>query len=132
VDLRRFAPLALLVPAVAAAATLKPHWPQDQSVRYELGAAAFRVEELDVRWAPAQAGRTSTAATIDDSDLAREVTFRYPPGRAPSTIVHSPRLPDGDYDVEVELHAAGHVAQVRRKVTLEGGTTTLDLAAVVP
>ena len=131
-DLRRFAPLALLIPAVAAAATLKPHWPKDQSVRYELGAAASRVEELDARWAPAQAGRTSTAATIDDSDLAREVTFRYAPGRAPSAIVHSPRLPDGDYDVEVELHAAGRVAQVRRKVTLEGGTTTLDLGAVVP
>jgi hypothetical protein len=132
-DLRRLAPLALLVPAVAAGATLKPHWPKDQSIRYELGAAASRVDELDARWAPAKAeGAHRADAPADDSDCARDVTFRYAPGRAPTTIAHTPRLPDGDYDVEVELHAAGRIAQIRRKVTLEGGTTTLDLSTVVP
>jgi hypothetical protein len=130
-DLRRFAPLALLVPAVAAAATLKPHWPKDQSIRYELGAAAPRVDELEARWAPAREGQR-TANSGDDPDCARDVTFRYAPGHAPATIAHTPRLPDGDYDVEVELRATGRVAQVRRKVTLAGGTTTLDLTTVVP
>lgn len=137
-DLRRLAPLVLLVPAVAAGATLKPHWPKDQTIRYELGAAASRVDEVEARWAPAQGGQSAAprapAATPagDDADCARDVTFRYAPGGAPTTIAHTPRLPDGDYDVEVELHAGGRVAQVHRKVTLEGGTTTLDLTTVVP
>src|SRR5581483_10676069 len=92
-DLRRLAPLALLVPAVAAGATLKPHWPKDQSIRYELGAAASRVDELDARWAPAKAERGHAGdAPGDDSDCARDVTFRYAQGRAPTTIAHTPRL----------------------------------------
>ncbi len=131
-DLRRLAPLLLLVPAVAAAATLKPHWPKDQAIRYDLGAAAPRIEELDVRWTPAGAAHPGAASERDDSDTARDVSFRYAPGRAPATVTHTPRLPDGDYDVDVELRSGAHVAQVHRKVTLQGGTTTLDLTTVVP
>jgi hypothetical protein len=131
-DLRRLAPLLLLVPAVAAAATLKPHWPKDQAIRYELGAAAPRIEELDVRWTPAGTARAHAAAPSDDSDTARDVSFRYAPGRAPATVTHTPRLPDGDYDVDVELRSGTRVTPVHRKVTLQGGTTRVDLTTVVP
>jgi hypothetical protein len=129
-DLRRLAPLALLIPAVAAGATLKPRWPKDQQIHYELGAAAPRVEELDVRWATDDASGGGARST--DADWAREVGFRYAPGQAPRTVSHSPRLADGAYSVEIEIRASGRAAVVHRHVLLEGGTTTLDLASVVP
>ena len=126
-DLRRLAPLALLVPAVAAGATLKPRWPKDQSIHYALGDASQRVEELDARWALARDTRDKSA-----DEWSREATFRYAPGAAPRTVAHTARLADGDYVAEIEIKAGGHTAIVQRKVTLEGGSTTLDLAAVVP
>jgi hypothetical protein len=125
-DLRRFAPVALLVPAAAAAATLGPRWPKDQRVRYELGEEADRVEEIDARWAPSASGGA------ERDDWAREATFRFGRGRAPRVVSHEPRLADGDYVVEIEIQAGGKTAIVHRNVTLEGGTTTLDLAGVVP
>jgi hypothetical protein len=118
---RRLAPLALLIPAVAAAGTLGPRWPHDQVLRYDLGDAAARVERLDVRLSP---GTTE--------DVAREASFRYPPGRAPRIVRHEARLTDGDYTVEIDVSAAGRQASTRRHVTLSGGTTTLDLGPVVP
>jgi hypothetical protein len=136
-DLRRLAPLALLVPAVAAGATLKPHWPKDQSVRYDLGAAAPRVAELDVRWAPygdaigVKSAKGPPAGGADE-DWARAATFRFGPGQAPRVVSHAPRLADGDYAVEIELQAGGRTATVHRRVTLAGGVTTVDLASVVP
>jgi hypothetical protein len=123
-DLRRLAPLALLVPAVAAGATLKPRWPKDQSIHYALGDASQRVEELDARWA--------LSGEKGADDWSREATFRYAPGTAPRTVAHSARLADGDYVAEIEIRAGSRTAVVQRKVTLEGGSTTLDLAAVVP
>jgi hypothetical protein len=118
---RRLAPLALLIPAVAAAGTLGPRWPHDQVLRYDLGDAAARVERLDVRLSP---GTTE--------DVAREASFRYPPGRAPRIVTHEARLADGDYTLEVDVSAAGRQASTRRHVSLSGGTTTLDLGPVVP
>jgi hypothetical protein len=125
---RRLAPLALLVPAVAAAGTLGPRWPHDQVLRYDLGDAAPRVERLDVRlsFGPSP-GRPSTA-----EEVAREASFRYPAGRAPRIVTHEARLADGDYTLEVDVSAAGRQASTRRHVTLSGGTTTLDLGPVVP
>jgi hypothetical protein len=129
VNLRRLAPLALVVPAVAAGATLKPRWPKDQSVRYDLGSAAGRVEELDARWAP-QDGKAPSGHGEDD--WAREATFRYGSGRAPRVVSHDLSLADGDYALEVELRADGRSSLVHRRVTLQGGVTTIDLASVVP
>jgi hypothetical protein len=127
-DLRRLAPLALVVPAVAAGSTLKPHWPREQALHYDLGAAAPRVDELDVRWAPTADLRAAEAG----GEWAREASFRYVAGQAPRSVTHDARLADGDYTVEIEIHAAGRSAVTRRKVTLEGGATTVDLASVVP
>jgi hypothetical protein len=118
-DVRRLAPLALLVPAAAAGATLAPRWPKPQVIRYELGDAAQRVEQLDARWAEQGAG----------AEWTREASFRYAVGRAPRVVTHEPRLADGDYTAEVEIVADGRRTVVRRRVTLAGGVTTLDLEA---
>jgi hypothetical protein len=119
--LRRLAPALLLIPAIAAAGTLGPRWPHDQVLRYDLGDAASRVERLDVRLSP---------GTTDE--VAREASFRYAVGRAPRLVTHEPRLANGDYTVEVDITAAGRQAATHRRVTLSGGTTTLDLGPVVP
>ncbi len=129
-NLRRLAPLALFVPALAAGATLGPRWPQDQTVRYELGDAASRVEEIDARWAPR--GRSGGPSPDADGDWSREATFRYAPGRAPRIVSHTPRLANGEYSVEIALRAAGATQVLRRQVTLAGGTTTIDLTRVIP
>jgi len=83
-DLRRLAPLALLVPAVAVAGTLKPRWPEDQAIRYDLGSAAARLDELDARWAPA--GGKGIPTDSADGEWTREAVFRYAAGGAPRVV----------------------------------------------
>jgi hypothetical protein len=110
-------------------------WPKDQTVHYVLGNAAPRVEEVDARWAP------GIAAT---SDWTREASFRYPRGKAPRVVTHEPRLPDGDYTVEIEIVVASaangngdapapkNEVVVRKHVVLGGGATSIELADAVP
>ena len=111
------APLALGLSVVGKG------WPKDQTVHYVLGDAATRVEEVDARWAGDARG----------DDWTREVSFRYPAGRAPRVVTHEPRLPDGDYTVEIELVAAdSEHSVVRRHVVLRGGVTSIDVSTWVP
>jgi hypothetical protein len=103
-------------------------WPKDQTVHYVLGDAAPRVEEVDARWAP------GIAAT---EDWTREASFRYAPGKAPRIVTHEPRLPDGDYTVEIDIVAANEAHEknevvVRKHVILGGGATSIQLADAVP
>ncbi len=123
-DRKRLLRLLLLVAGLAIAMMLARHWPKDQTVHYVLGDGAPRVEEMDARWS---AGRSS-------DDWTREATFRYAPGQAPRIVTHEPRLPDGDYTVEIEIASASAARNVvRRNVTLSGGgSTSIDLADSVP
>jgi hypothetical protein len=103
-------------------------WPRDQTVHYVLGDAATRVEEVDARWAPGIAA---------SEDWTREASFRYEPGKAPRIVTHEPRLPDGDYTVEIEIVAANQAHErnevvVRKHVVLGGGATSIQLADAVP
>jgi hypothetical protein len=103
-------------------------WPKDQTVHYVLGDAATRVEEVDARWAPGIAA---------NEDWTREASFRYEPGKAPRIVTHEPRLPDGDYTVEIEIVAANQAHErnevvVRKHVVLGGGATSIQLADAVP
>jgi hypothetical protein len=103
-------------------------WPKDQTVHYVLGDAATRVEEVDARWAPGIAA---------SEDWTREASFRYAPGKAPRIVTHEPRLPDGDYTVEIEIVAANLAHEkdsvvVRKHVVLGGGATSIQLADAVP
>jgi hypothetical protein len=123
-DRKRLLRLLLLGAALVVAMLLARHWPKEQTVHYVLGDGAARVEEVDARWA---AGRSS-------EDWTREATFRYAPGQAPRIVTHEPRLPDGDYTVEIEIASASAARNVvRRNVTLSGGgSTSIDLADSVP
>jgi hypothetical protein len=123
-DRKRLLRLLLLGAALVVAMLLARHWPKEQTVHYVLGDGAPRVEEVDARWAT---GRSS-------EDWTREATFRYAPGQAPRIVTHEPRLPDGDYTVEIEIASASAARNVvRRNVTLSGsGSTSIDLADSVP
>jgi hypothetical protein len=120
------AKLALLVGGLGVAALLargELSVPRDQSIRYVLGDGSKRVEQLEARWTPPGKGE----------DWTRAATFRYAPGQAPSVITHEPRLPNGDYDVEIEILGSGGANAIdHRHVQLSGGTTSIDLARAVP
>jgi hypothetical protein len=119
-DRKRVVGLALLATALAVGAKLALHLPREQVVHYVLGDAAAGVKEVDTRWSAENGG----------DDWTREASFRYAPGTAPRVVTHEPRLPDGDYTVEIELvEDSGH-SLVRRRVTLGGGATSIDLASV--
>ena len=126
-DRKRLLRLMLLGAALVVALLIARHWPKEQTVHYVLGAGATRVEEVDARWAPG-----ASSASVED--WTREATFRYAPGQAPRIVTHEPRLPDGDYTVEIEIASASAARNiVRRHVTLTGGgSTSIDLADSVP
>jgi hypothetical protein len=153
-DRKLVARLALVASvSIAASLLFAGRWPKDQTVHYVLGDAAPLVEEVDARWArrdvsaPAplampqrqSAGpRSASDAHVTDTDESsgddwtREASFRYAPGRAPRVVTHEPRLPDGDYTVDIEIVASSHVSRVRRRVALTGGVASIDLADSVP
>lgn len=97
--------------------------PREQTIHYVLGDEARRqgVEELQARWTPPGKGE----------DWTRAATFRYAPGQAPSVIAHGPRLPNGDYDVHIEIVANDRTSVVDQRVQLSGGTTSIDLGRAV-
>ena len=125
---KRLVRMLVLSAVLLVALYFARQWPKDQTVHYILGDAANRVEEVDAKWAP------GIAAT---EDWMREATFRYPPGKAPRIVTHEPRLPDGDYTVEIEIVAANVAHErnevvVRKHVILGGGATSIELADLVP
>jgi hypothetical protein len=120
---RRIARLVVVVAAAALYFTLAPRWPKDNVVHIVLGAAAPGVDELRVRYA--QAPKNGPMV----EDWTREADFRFPGGTAPRIVTHEPRVADGDYVVEIEiLKASNAVIRVQRRVTLEGGTTSIDVS----
>jgi len=122
--LRRYARFVFLAAGLLLALLLARAWPKEQTVHYILGEAAPRVEEVDARWAP--------GASSSPEEWAREASFRYAPGQAPRVVTHQPRLPDGDYTVEIEILADNQTSVVRRHVQLAGGSTSIELAPSVP
>ena len=127
-DKKRIVRMLVLAVVLMVALVFARQWPKDQTVHYVLGDAATRVEEVDARWASATEGATD--------DWTREASFRYAPGKAPRVVTHEPRLPDGDYTVEIEIVALNDAtearARVRKHVTLTGGATSIQLAESVP
>lgn len=119
---RRVAQALVGVAALTVFFVLAPKWPKDQSLRFMLGDAAPRVQELTVRYAPGAS-----------EEWTREASFRYAPkSPAPRVVTHDPRLADGDWTLEIELASANDRTTVRRRVTLEGKAVTIELAQAVP
>lgn len=102
---------------------LAPRWPKDQVVHIVLGDAAPRIQEVRVRYASDAQSRAGQA-----EDWTREASFRYALNSAPRVITHEPRLPDGDYVVEIDLVSPSTPVTVRRHVALQGGTSSIDVS----
>jgi len=85
-------------------------------VRVLLGDAAPRVTEVTVRYKDAE------------GDAAREARFAFAMGAAPRVVSHAPRLPDGDYTLEIDLRAGENATRVARHVKLGGGSLAVDVS----
>lgn len=117
-DRRRVSLLVFAVLGAALYFVLAPRWPKDQSVNVVLGDGAGGVREVTLRYEAATGGE----------DWSREATFLYAQNRAPRVVHHAPRLPDGDYVVDIELRTAAGGTSVSRNVALRGGSTSIDVA----
>lgn len=126
---RRRALFAVLVAAAAVYLFLSPALPKANVVHIVLGPAAPRVTELRVRYAPAPA-TLNAAPRVED--WTREASFRFSGGSAPRIVTHEPRVPPGDYVVEIEIvKASPPSTTLQRTVKLEGGTTSIDAASTL-
>ena len=122
----RVARILVLVAAAAVYFTLAPRWPKDNVVHVVFGAYAPEVEQATVRYAPAPKNGPMV------EDWTREAQFRFPAGSAPRVLTHEPRLADGDYVVEIEILKTSHaIVRIQRRVTLGGGTTSIDVSAAL-
>jgi hypothetical protein len=110
---RRLAPLVLVGGAVAALASLLPHWPHERQVE-------FRIEDpstvvgLDVAWMDLEKSRSF-------GDTVQEGRWNFAAGAAPGAVVATVRLPDGNYEVDVTVKRADGARSLRRTVTLGDG-----------
>jgi hypothetical protein len=111
--------ILLVLAAAAIVVVMSRSCPKDQVIHVVLGDAASRVEEVVIRYGK-------------DEDFQREARFRYQPGKAPRILTHEPRLAEGDYTVEIEVLARNNRNTVRRRVTLAGATTSIDVSEQVP
>jgi hypothetical protein len=102
----------LLVAGFVAWSWIAPKAPHDQSVDVLLGDRAPEVEDLTVRY------------TQSDREPARQVAFHWTHGAAPRVVHHAPRLPDGEYGVDIELGGSHGFSSVHRSVKLEEGRST--------
>lgn len=110
---RRLAGLILVAGAVAAAASMLPHWPKERT-------AVLRLERpedvigLDVTW---------LARRTDDAEGAPALgaSWSFAPGAAPRSLSASVRLPDGLYDVQITVRRRTGSESVHRSLTLGDG-----------
>jgi hypothetical protein len=93
--------------------------PREQHVRLVLGPAAERVTGLELQYLAA------------DGEVARATRLAFEPGRAPRVVSHEPQLVDGEYRLRIDVDTREGRRTAERRVTLGGGTTQVDLAAVV-
>jgi hypothetical protein len=104
---KRFLPIVLLAVGFGLWSWLSPKAPHDQDVEILLGDRAANIDDVTVRYAP-----------------EHQVTFHYAHGSAPRAVRHAPRLPDGDYAIDIETSGSNGVEQVHRNVRLEEGRST--------
>jgi hypothetical protein len=113
---RRLIRLAVFgVVAAIAGLVVWPKVPRAQEVRLHFGIGASRVVSATAR--------VGHAGAWD-----REKTWRFDASTgAPSSLVWSFELPNGEADVEVEVSSAVAIAQQTVHVDLEGGETNVEL-----
>ncbi len=115
---RKLLPFLVLGGGALIAAYLASKSPRDQHLRLVLGTHAADVTGVEIQY------------LAEDGDLARDARMAFAPGQAPRIVSHEPQLADGDYRLRIDLDTREGRRTVERRVTLGGGTTQLDLAAV--
>jgi hypothetical protein len=93
--------------------------PREQHLKLVLGPASDRVTGLEIQY------------VAPDGDLSRDARMAFEPGKAPRVVSHEPELPDGEYQLRIDVDTREGRRSVERRVTLGGGTTQVDLSAVV-
>lgn len=116
---RRAVKLALLVAGLAFFAFMAKKTPHAQSLHVVLGDAARDVDAVEIAYA------------AEDGDVVRTTRLAFQPGAAPRIVTVEPSLADETYRVRIEVHTRQGVREVERRVTLSGGGTSVDLAAVL-
>jgi hypothetical protein len=117
---RRITSLAFLAFGLAVAFYLSKAGPHEQHVRFVLGGAAPAVTQLEIEY------------VAEDFEVAREARMTFTEGAAPRVVPHDPELPDGSYVLRIGVGTTEGRRAVERRVTLSGGTTSVDLAGVLP
>ncbi len=117
---RRVARIVLVVGAALAASQLLARAPQEQNLDFRLGETRKQVRRIDATWTPA-----------GGHEPAGGVSLSFP-SQAPAHVRHRVSLPNGSYDLAVEItreERAGELTHTtsNRRVTLEGGETVIPL-----
>lgn len=120
--LRRLAVLILPLGLLAASSIVSPHLPHDHTVRIQLGAPE-QIVGVHVQWIPAQ-----SSSRPDPDDAAHGSRWNFARGAAPKSLTTTIRLPNGAYDVAIEIERADRVQTVQRKIIL-GGDELVSLNA---
>lgn len=92
---------------------------QEQHVRIVVGAAAARVVSIDLRYVG------------PDGDILREARFSYPAGGSARVVSHEPKLPNGDYAVQIDVETREGRRDLQRQVRLGGGSTQIDISSAL-
>jgi hypothetical protein len=117
---RKVLPLVVLAGGALVAAYLGSKSPRDQHLRLVLGPVADQVTQVEVQYVAA------------DGDVARDARMTFEPGKAPRIVSHEPQLPDGEYQLRIDVDTTREGRRsVERRVTLGGGTTQVDLAGAL-
>jgi hypothetical protein len=111
--------LLFLVFGISVALYLGTQGAQEQHVRIVLGSEAPRVVGLDLRY------------VAGESDVMREVHFTYPPTGAPRIVSHEPKLPNGEYKLQIDVDTREGRRGIQRRVTLGGGSTQVDVSSAL-
>ncbi len=116
---RRAARFVLLFGLALAAVYLLPRLPREQTLVFHV--PENHVERLDVSYTPRGESEASGGFTL---------TF---PDTTPRDVRHSVELPNGDYELSIELTpdqsgvARDRETRFERRVTLAGGETIISL-----
>lgn len=103
---RRVAALALLVGACVALGSLAPSWPHERTVELRVPAATS-VRRVEVVWSRPGA----------DEAVVKSSAWSFEAG-APASIVTEVDLPDGTYDVDIQVERVEGAATARRVITV--------------
>jgi hypothetical protein len=104
--LRRFLPLFIAAGVAAIGWVLLPHVPHDREIELKIKDPATIVG-VEMGWSAS-------------SEAVHGGTWRYEAGKAPAAIFSHVSLPDGRYEVDVEVHRQGAPDDTwKRSVDLE-------------